>query len=111
MQADQNLCEERKYFMRIQFTLTSSEAKRMIAKGIVKLEAVARTIEEGRIVLKGGTTVSAIAEEICGEGVRISGRITPRGTMTARYKEETGKPHTVMIEKQKQEVVDHRWED
>jgi len=97
--------------MRIQFTLTSSEAKRMIARGIVKLEAVVRAMQRGRIVLKGGTTVSAISEEICGEDVRISGRITPRGTMTALYKEETGKHHTVMIENHKQEGLDQRWEE
>jgi hypothetical protein len=97
--------------MRIQFALTSAEAKRMIAKGIVKLEVVKRAIDQGRIVLKGGTTTSAIAEEICGEEIRISGRITPRGTMSARYKQETGKPHTVVIEKRKMQGLDQGWEE
>ncbi|MBW2146346.1 MAG: hypothetical protein JRG73_20200 [Deltaproteobacteria bacterium] len=96
--------------MRIQFTVTSAEAKWMIAKGIVQLKAVKRAVDQGRIVLKGGTTVSAVAEEICGEDVRISGRITPRGTMTARYKEETGKHHTIIIEKRRVKGMDHQWE-
>ncbi len=83
----------------------------MIAKGVVRLEVVKRAIENGKIVIKGGTTVSAIAEEICGEDVRISGRITPKGTMTARHKGETGKHHSIMIERQTAEGIDTRWEE
>jgi hypothetical protein len=69
--------------MRIQITITVNEAKRIIAKGMAKLDPVKKAIQTGRIFLKGGTTVSAFCEEITGKKLRISGRITPSGTKTA----------------------------
>lgn len=66
-----------------QFTLTVAEGKRLIAKAVAVMPEVRRAMKSGLILLKGGTTVSAIAEELCGQKLRISGRITPRGTVAA----------------------------
>ena len=69
--------------MKVQFTLTVAEGKRLIARGIASLPEVRKAMAEGLILLKGGTTVSALSEELCGMPLRISGRITPRGTVSA----------------------------
>ena len=69
--------------MKTQCTFTVSEGKRLIAKAIASLPEVRHALQKGTILLKGGTTVSAIAEELCGMFLRISGRITPRGTVGA----------------------------
>ena len=64
--------------MRIQITLTSQEGKRVIARGIKADPLVRKVRRAGKIVLKGGTTVSAISEELCGKPMKISGMITPQ---------------------------------
>ncbi len=69
--------------MILQATLTVSEAKRVIAKGVAQLAAVRTALKNGKIFLKGGTTVSAVCEELSGRNLRISGRISPDGTKTA----------------------------
>jgi len=83
--------------MRLQITLTSSEAKRVIAKGIKVHPAVQRVRRKGRIILKGGTTVSAVSEELCGRPMKISGMITPSGTLTSRFKHEIDLPHGLIL--------------
>jgi len=70
--------------MRIQITLTVHEAKRIIAKGIAELPAVKAALETGSIFLKGGTTVSAVCEELTGKPMNILGRISIRGAVTAK---------------------------
>lgn len=82
--------------MKVQFTLTVAEGKRLIARGIAALPEVRKALAEGLILLKGGTTVSALSEELCGLPLRISGRITPRGTVSS------GKPlmegaHSILL--------------
>lgn len=84
--------------MKIQFTLTVAEGKRLIAKAIAVLPEVQRARKEGIILLKGGTTVSAIAEELCGEKMRISGRVTPRGTVSAGHPAPSG-VHSLALRK------------
>lgn len=84
--------------MKCQFTLTVAEGKRLIAKAAAKLPAVEKALKNGKILLKGGTTVSAIAEELCGEKMRISGRITSRGTVGAGNHEARG-DHILLINK------------
>ena len=69
--------------MLIQVTLTVHEAKRVIAKGVVRLPAVQEALRSGKILLKGGTTVSAVCEELVGRCLRISGRIVPNGAKSA----------------------------
>lgn len=84
--------------MEIQISLTVSESKRLIAKGVVALGEVKDALEKGKIILKGGTTVSAICEEMAGMPLRISGRITQRGTVAAKDSSRTH-AHSVLIEK------------
>lgn len=66
--------------MRAQVTLTVNESKRIIAKGIASLPSVHKALNSGKIFLKGGTTISAVCEELVGQPLRISGRIVPQGT-------------------------------
>ena len=98
--------------MRLQFTLTSAEGKRMIAKGVSSLDRVQKTLEKGKIILKGGTTVSAVSEELCGEPMSISGRITPSGTKSTRLPPSLpDEPHALLLEKGKIANIDNRWEE
>jgi hypothetical protein len=83
--------------MRIQITLTVPEGKRLIAKGIATRSDVRKAVGHGKILLKGGTTVSAVCEELCGRPLRISGRVTPKGTKGSKEIEEVW--HCAMIEK------------
>jgi len=72
--------------MLAQITITVNEAKRIMAKGIAGLPMVKKALKEGQIFLKGGTTVSAVCEELVGQPLRISGRIVPEGTkMPQKY--------------------------
>jgi hypothetical protein len=70
--------------MKAQVTLTPNEAKRLIAKGIVKLPEVRAAFKNGKIMIKSGTTPSAVAEELIGKPMGISGRVSPSGTMGAQ---------------------------
>jgi len=97
--------------MRIQFTMTSAEGKRMIAKGVSSLNRVKKAFKSGKIVLKGGTTVSAISEELIGKPMTISGRITPLGTRTAKFVPKHDEPHGLLIEKGKETNIVDRWEE
>ncbi len=83
--------------MRIQITLTSPDGKWIIAKGIRALPAVQEVQNRGKILLKGGTTVSAVSEELCGKPMRISGMITPKGTLTSRFKHEIRWAHAQIL--------------
>ena len=83
--------------MEVQISLTVNESKRLIAKAIVRMPEVEAAFDNGKIVLKGGTTVSAICEELVGSPLRISGRITEKGTLTAKNRDEK-LPHSALIE-------------
>ena len=97
--------------MRIQITMTSAEGKRIIAKGVSSLKRVKEAFKNGKIVLKGGTTVSAISEELIGKPMRISGRITPLGTKTAKSNSNPAEPHGLLIEGGKETNIDDRWQE
>jgi hypothetical protein len=92
-----------------QITLTVPEAKRIIAKGIAQLPEVKEAVKSGKIFLKGGTTVSAVAEELVERPLRISGRITPRGAKAAQN--ATQGFHSALIEGGKLSDVDARLEE
>jgi len=81
----------------IQVTVTVSEGKRLIARAISVLSEVKQALSTGRVLLKGGTTVSAVSEELAGMPLRISGRVTPQGTKTAVGR--SPHPHTILIER------------
>ncbi len=93
--------------MNIQVTLTPSESKRLIAKAIASLPKVKSALKSGSILLKGGTTVSALAEELVGVPLRISGRISARGTLAAGGADRSP-PHSMLVERGKGRNVDDR---
>lgn len=90
-----------------QFTLTVPEAKRIIAKAVASMPPVRRALYAGKILLKGGSTVSAVSEELGGPPLRISGRITPDG---ARAAADNSDPHCVVMEKGNVTTVDDNLE-
>jgi len=91
--------------MKVQIALTVNESKRMIAKAVVSLPEIKNALEKGKILLKGGTTVSTIAEELVRIPLRISGRISKRGTVTSQI--VSGKyPHSILVEKGKVKNID-----
>lgn len=95
--------------MIIQFTLTVPEGKNLLARGVSKLPEVGKALQSGKILLKGGTTVSLISGILVGQRLRISGRISPRGTMSSG-KEPFG-PHSILIENGKVTNVDEMLEE
>ena len=70
--------------VKVQVTVTPSEAKRLIAKAVSQMPIVRSALGNGKIMLKGGTTVSAVAEELASIKLKISGRITNLGTKSAK---------------------------
>lgn len=82
--------------MKAQITLTVAESKALIAEAIADLPGVKAALAEGRLLLKGGTTVSAIARQLLGEELRISGRVSPRGTKATNGGSE--RPHSILVE-------------
>lgn len=69
---------------KIQVTLTVEEGKEIIALGILNHPTVIDSMKNGKILFKGGTTVSKITEKFLGVSLRISGRITSRGTVSSK---------------------------
>ncbi len=88
-----------------QITLTVNEAKWIIAEGVAALPDVQKALNSGRIFLKGGTTVSAICQELAGKPLRISGRITPLGTRTSHTIDD--EHHSALIHNGQFAGVDH----
>ena len=88
--------------MKLQLSLTVNEAKRIIAKGIKELPEIKSAFSTGKILLKAGTTVSALSEELVGMPLGICGRITSNGAKAARY--DLDAPHCILIDKGK--VID-----
>ena len=60
---------------KVQVTLTGNEGKRLIAKAAVRMPEIQERLEKNKILLCGGTTVSALSEELGFGPLRISGRI------------------------------------
>ncbi|MFZ7101233.1 MAG: hypothetical protein ACOWWO_01050 [Peptococcaceae bacterium] len=90
----------------IQFTLTVDEGKWLIAKATMEIDIVKRALKEGKIILKGGTTVSCVAEILTGSPLKISGRVTPNGTKS--MKAFSDYPHNVLVEGDHAENIDAR---
>lgn len=85
--------------MKLQVTLTVSEVKLLIAKVIANLPNIKQTIKNGKLVIKGGTTTSAISEEITGRPLWICGRVSPRGTKGSKDDLMEYGPHSILIYK------------
>jgi hypothetical protein len=82
--------------LKAQLTLTVPEAKALIAEAIADMKAVQAALGAGKVLLKGGTTVAAVAKRMANTGLRISGRISPQGTKSS--KGGSGYPHSILIE-------------
>jgi len=83
--------------IKVQVSVTPNEAKRLIAKAISQTPEVRTALKNGKILLKGGTTISALAEELAGIKLGIHGRITQQGTKSANIRYDVDF-HRVLIE-------------
>lgn len=79
-----------------QVTVTVAQGKVLIARAILKLPEVQRALNDGRIVLKSGTTVSVLAEMLGTPPLRIGGRIVSDGTRASKYVVDA--PHIVVLQ-------------
>lgn len=95
--------------MKVQVTLTVSEGKRLIARAVAAMPEVRRALATGVILLKGGTTVSAVAEELCGSPLKIAGRVTPGGARS--YRSAGSSPHCALLRKGVWEDADGKLRD
>lgn len=90
---------------KIQVTLTGNESKRLIAQAARCLPEIIKCMEQGhRLLLAGGTTVSALSEELGFGPMRISGRIDANGTRSARC--PSAVPHNLLIQNGRAENAD-----
>jgi len=94
--------------MKAQITLTVSVAKEIIAAAIVERQDVKQAQKSGKILLKGGTTVVAVARRLGLSGLRISGRISPRGTKSSGN-QNTIAEHSVLWEKGRVSNIDEEF--
>jgi len=91
--------------MLLQLSLTVPEAKAVIAKAAAELPEMKKAFTGGTLFLKGGTTVSKLAEELVGRPLGICGRVSPFGTKGPRYV-DLGAPHSIVIEKGEIRIAD-----
>lgn len=83
--------------MKAQLTLTVAEAKAVIAEAIARRSDVRAALAGGRVLLKGGTTVAAVAARLTGAELRVSGRISARGTKATAGGSD--RPHSILVER------------
>lgn len=81
----------------LQVTLTVEEGKEVIALGLLKHPIFVNVEKRGKILFKGGTTVSKVTEKLIGVPLKISGRITQRGTVS--NKDVVEGPHSIIYSK------------
>ena len=99
--------------MRIQVTLTSSESKRLIAKGVKALPSVQKALVDKHIIVAGGTTNSYVLDELLGEKIEKKSRYTV-GIVTKGETGETdveGRIPPFVIENGKAMDRDFHWKD
>lgn len=89
---------------KIQITLTVEESKELIARSILFHPSYKHSQKKGSVLLKGGTTVSRISENLLGFPLRICGRITERGTVSLC--KSSSAPHSVLINNNSWENID-----
>lgn len=71
------------------FALTSSESKRLIAKGVAAMPSVKRVLQKGRLIISVGTTNAFIVEEILGREIpkgKYAAGIVTHGSLTETTK-------------------------
>lgn len=97
--------------MRIQITLTSSESKRLIAKGVKALPCIQNALQHHNIVLAGGTTNGFLVEELLGETIEKKSTYTvgliEHGKTGVSAAEDRIPPF--VINKGKAECRDYHW--
>ena len=99
--------------MRIQITLTPSESKRLIAKGVKALPSVQKALKSNTIILAGGTTNAFLLEEFTGISIEKKstytlGMITEGRTGSSSTE---GRIHPRVIRHGKPEPADRHWRD
>lgn len=80
----------------VHMLLNSAESKAFLAKAAVQMPQVCKALTDTRVLLIGGTTVSALSEELGFCPLRISGRINASGCRTTLNIMES--PHNLLIE-------------
>jgi hypothetical protein len=93
-----------------QITLTVEESKRLIAKAISIHPKVKKTLDQGSILFKGGTTVSEISEIIVGKRLRLCGITTGRGTVINMGLEDSS-PHVALYKQGEFRNIDESFLD
>lgn len=79
----------------LQVTLTPEESKYIIALSIREDKRIKKALEKGRIVFKGGSTVSKVCHLLCGEKVSVCGVVSKRGT---KMNMDFSVPHVAILE-------------
>lgn len=87
-----------------QITVTTSQAKNLIAASILNLPQVTHALKYGKVVLKSGTTVAFIAKALGVPPMRLGGRFVPGGARTAMT--TANAPHIVVVENGNWRVID-----
>lgn len=87
-----------------QITVTTQQAKALIASSVRKLPEVEEALRHGKIVIKSGTTTAYIAKLLGVPPLRLGGRFVPGGARTAPGK--TDAPHIVVVERDNYRVID-----
>lgn len=67
-------------------------------RGNFRRPEVQTALENGTLILKGGTTTSCLSAILTGSHLRLCGRVTCRGAV-ANLKESSN-PHTVLLSRQ-----------
>lgn len=96
--------------MKFQISLTVEAGKRLIAKAIASLPQVERAMKDSKIIVKGGTTTSALVELLCGFPMVISGRIVRQGAGTVNQAIQES-PHALLIDRGVPSDLSGRWEE
>lgn len=91
--------------MKAQLTLSVNCGKWLIATAIISMPEFQKALHNGKVILKGGTTVSCIAEKLLGVKLRICGRITKRGAVANCL--NSNAPHSILIENNKWQNIDN----
>ena len=84
---------------KIQFALTVEEGKTLISEGIIRSDILKDKTKNGKVLFKGGTTVSRITEKLIGKSLRICGRVTRRGTVCGAG--NSSAPHSILLDGEK----------
>lgn len=97
--------------MRVQITLTPSESKRLIAKGVKALPSIQNALDNHTIILSGGTTNGFLLEELLGETIENKSAYTV-GIVTdgkTGVSSEGGRISPYVITKGKARERDFHW--